>query len=372
MNVMGIIFANDASMGDLTAKRTMASLPFGGRYRQIDFHLSNMACAGIRHIGIISRHNYQSLMNHVGDAEEWGLELGEGGLEFLTPYAMSTTDRYRGKLENLYFAMDFLEYGSDDKDEYVVMADSSVLSNMDLTKVMAAHIDSGKDITVVTKSGIANGEKQLDLAVKLDDQGDILDIAVDYAAPADYLASMDIFVMSKRFLKFQVKECVARNRCHMDRDLVLGLWQKGIASIHVYPFEGVALFNESVAEYFRNSLALLNQDVRQDLFGRNHPVFTKVRDRVPSYYGESCETTDCIVADGCMLEGNAANSVLFRQITLCEDATVENCVIMNDTVVGKGCQLKYVILDKNVTVTPGSKLIGTKQNPIIIKRGETV
>ena len=370
MNVMGIIFANDATMGDLTSKRTMASLPFGGRYRQIDFHLSNMACAGIRHVGIISRHNYQSLMNHVGDAEEWGLELGEGGLEFLTPYSMSTTDRYRGKLENLYFAMDFLEYGADD--EYVVMADSAILSNMDLNQVIASHIASGKDITVVTKAGVANGEKQLDLAVRLDDKGEILDMAVDYAAPAEYLASMDTFVLSKSFLKHQIKECVARNRYHMDRDLVMGLWQKGFATINVYQFDGVALFNESIAEYFRNSLALLKKEVRQDLFGRNHPVFTKVRDRVPTYYGEDCEIEDCLIADGCILEGEVEDSVLFRQVTICPGAEVEDCVIMNDTVVGENCELKYVILDKNVTVTPGSKLIGTKMNPIIIKRGETV
>ena len=85
MNVMGIIFTNDASMGELTNKRTMASLPYGGRYRQVDFHLSNMAYAGIRHIGIISRHSYQSLMNHIGSGEEWGLTPEEGGLEFLTP-----------------------------------------------------------------------------------------------------------------------------------------------------------------------------------------------------------------------------------------------------------------------------------------------
>lgn len=370
MNVMGIIFANDATMGDLTSKRTMASLPFGGRYRQIDFHLSNMSAAGIRHIGIISRHNYQSLMNHVGDAEEWGLELGEGGLEFLTPYAMSTTDRYRGKLENLYFAMDFLEYGCDD--EYVVLADSAVLSNMDLRKVLENHIESGKDITVVTKAGIANGKKLLDLAVKLDSKGEVLDIAVDYAAPEDYLASMDIFVLSKRFLKHQIMECVARNRYHMDRDLVMGLWQKGFATLNIYQFDGVALFNESVEEYFRNSLALIDKDIRHDIFGRNHPVFTKVRDRVPSYYGENCEVENCLVADGCFLEGEAEDSVLFRQVTICEGAEVENCVIMNDTVVGEGAQLEYVILDKNVTVRPGARLVGTKKDPIIIKRGETV
>ena len=371
MKLMGIIFANDATMGELTSKRTMASLPFGGRYRQVDFHLSNMTAAGIRHIGIISRHNYQSLMNHIGDGEEWGLELGEGGLEFLTPYAMSTTDRYRGKLENLYFAMDFLTFGGDE-DEYVVMADSAILSNMDLTKVVASHIESGKDITVVTKAGIANGTKQLDLALKLDKKGEISDIAVDYVAAEDYLASMDVFVLNKKWFVEQINECVARNLYHMDRDVVLGLWQKGKASVNVYQFDGVAMFNESIEEYFRNSLALLDKDVRHDLFGRNHPIFTKVRDRVPSYYGENCEIENCLVADGCFLDGEAEDSILFRQVTICEGAEVENCVIMNDAVIGEGAELEYVILDKNVTVRPGARLIGTKKNPIIVKRGETV
>ena len=369
MNVMGIIFANDATMGELTSKRTMASLPFGGRYRQVDFHLSNLTCAGVRHIGIISRHSYQSLMNHVGSGEEWGLELGEGGLEFLTPFAMSTSASYRGKLENLYFAMDFLEYGP--KDELVVMADSAVLSNIDMTKVIAAHVASGKELTVVTKAGICNGTKQIDLALKLDG-GAIADMAVDYVAPADYVASMDIFVMSKAWLIHQVKEHVAHNMYHMDRDLVMGLWQKDAASVNVYEFDGIAMFNESVEEYFYNSLSLAKKDVRHGLFGANHPVFTKVRDRVPTYYGESSSLENVIVADGCMIDGEVENSVLFRQVTICEGAEVEDCIIMNDSVVGEGAKLKYVILDKDVTVRPGAKLYGTAKNPIIVKRGEVV
>jgi glucose-1-phosphate adenylyltransferase len=183
---------------------------------------------------------------------------------------------------------------------------------------------------------------------------------------------MDTFVLSKKFLKHQVRECVARDRFHMDRDLVMGLWQKGFATINVYEFDGVAMYNESIEEYFRNSLSLLDKDVRHDLFGRCHPVFTKVRDRVPSYYGEDCEIENCLVADGCFLEGEAEDSVLFRQVTICEGAEVENCVIMNDAVIGKDAKLEYVILDKNVTVTPGAVLIGTKTKPIIVKRGETV
>ncbi len=370
MNVTGIIFANDATLGDLTTKRTMASLPFGGRYRLVDFHLSNMAAAGIRHVGIISRHNFQSLMNHIGSGEEWGLELEEGGLEFLTPYAMSATDTYRGKLDALHSVMGFLEYGRED--EYVIMADSAVLSNMDFNKLLDSHIASGKDITMVTKAGIANGEKQLDLALKLDSKGEITDMAVDYVASSDYLASMDIFVLSRSWLRNKVKEFIARNLFHMDRDLVLGQWQKGQVSINVYQYDGVALYNDTIEEYFRNSMALIDQEVRHDLFGRNHPVYTKVRDRVPTYYGENCEIEDCIVADGCMLDGQVEECVLFRNVTVCPGAEVENCVIMNDTVVGEGAELKYVILDKDVTVRPGAKLTGTKKNPIIVKRGETV
>ena len=369
MNVMGIVFANDGTLGSLTEKRTMASLPFGGRYRQVDFALSNLACAGIHHIGIVTRHNYQSLMNHVGSGEEWGLEMEEGGLEYLTPYSSSSTSDYRGKLESLHAAMSFLEYGDDD---YVIMVDAAILSNVDLTRVLNAHIESGKDITVVTKSGVADGVRKLDLAIKLDKNRAVTDVAVDYVAPSNYEASMDIFVLSKKWLIAQVKEHIARNLYHMDRDLVLGLWKEKKATLNVYSFGGVALYNETVAEYFESNLALTKKEIRQDLFGRNHPVFTKVRDRVPTFYGADSQVKNCSVADGCMLGGSVKNSVLFRQVTVYPGAEIENSVIMNDTVVGEGAYLKNVIVDKDVVVRPGAKLVGTRENPVVIKRGEVV
>ena len=251
------------------------------------------------------------------------------------------------------------------------MIDSAILSNIDLRAVIDAHIASGKDITVVTKAGICNGEKKIDLALNLED-GEIKDMAVDYVADSKYAASMDIFVLSKKFLLGCIKYLVARDKFHMDRDLVMGGWQHGKVSVNAYAFDGVAMFNESVEEYFRNSMALIEKDVRNDLFGGAHPIYTKVRDRGPTYYGEGCEIEDCLIADGCMLEGEVEDSILFREVTIGKGAEVENCIIMNDAVIGEGAELKYVILDKNVTVTPGAKLIGTKKSPIIVKRGETV
>ncbi len=372
MTVTGIIFANiyDSSLGELTNKRTMGSLPYGGRYRQIDFALSNMATSGIRQIGIISRYNYQSLMNHVGSGEEWNLELQEGGLEFLTPYAMSVDANYRGKMEALYYSLGHLIHGA--QDGYVVLADSGVLYNIDLTKVVDAHIASGKDITVVTKAGIANGVKQLDMAIKPDGNGGFTDVAVDYAADSSYLASMGLFVISRSLLIHYVQECVAHNRYRFERDFVLQEYNAGNLSINVYQFEGMALYNESPAEYFRNNLLLIDKDVRHDLFRGSHSIYTKVRDQVPTYYGESCDIDDCIVADGCMLEGTATNSILFREVSLAPGAKVDSCVIMNRAVIGEGCELRNVILDKDVTIRPGTKLMGSPSHPIIIKRGETV
>lgn len=372
MNVMGIIFANiyDSSLGELTNKRTMASLPFGGRYRQIDFALSNMANSGIRRIGIISRYNYHSLMNHVGSGEEWDLELQEGGLEFLTPYSMSESANFRGKMEALHSAMRSLQFGNDD--DYVVLADAGVLYNMDLNPILESHLASGKDLTVVTKAGVANGSKQLDLAVRVDNKGNIADLAVDYRAPAGYLASVSLFVISRKLLLHYVEECMARSQYRFERDFVLRQYQAGNLSLNICTFEGVVLYNQSTEEYFQNNLALIDKDVRHDLFVGRHPIYTKVRDRVPSYYGEGCKIENCVVADGCVLEGQVKESILFRQVTVGNGSNVENCLIMNDTVIGENCELKCVILDKDVVVRDGSKLIGTPANPIILKRGEQV
>ena len=368
MRVMGIIFANDVAVDALTEKRTMASLPFGSRYRQVDFHLSNLAAAGIRHVGIVSRSNYQSLMNHVVSGEEWGLELDDGGLEFLTPFALGNDDRYRGKLENLNAVLDFLKFS---EEEYVVLTDSSILTNLDVKDIIKSHKASGKDITIVAKPGVANGKKVLDLAIKMENN-QITDMVVSYPASEGYLASMDIFVVGRQWLINKVTECVAHDKYHMDRDLVLGQWNAGTISINVYKHEGVALYNESTAEYFANSMALLDKDIREGIFHAHHPIYTKVRDRVPAYYGEDCEIENCLIADGCILDGEVEDSVLFRDVVIEKGAEVENCVLMNKAVIGEGAQLKYVILDKDVTITAGTKLIGTPSAPIIIKRGETV
>ena len=369
MTTMGIIFANiyDSSLGDLTNKRTMASLPYGGRYRQVDFSLSNMTNSGIRHIGIITKNNYQSLMNHIGSGQEWDLELMEGGLEYLTPFSTGDNAQYRGKMEALHTAMDFLTYS---KEEYVVLVDSGVLCAMDLRPVVEAHVASGADVTVVVKDGVCNGEKQLDLAVRENAEGAVEEMVCDYSADSSYLAGMGIFVTKREFLMKQVEESVAHAQYRLEREFLIPKFNDKKITVNTYHFDGLALYNESTQEFFENSMALLKTEVRRGLFGNpDLTIYTKVRDEVPSYYGEDAEINDCIVADGCKLEGEADRCIFFRGVQLGKDAEVKDSIIMQDTVIGEGAKLEYCILDKNVVVPAGKKFVGTKDMPFVVKRG---
>ena len=306
MNITGIILAEGKTM-PLTEKRAAGALPFAGRYRQVDFALSNLSYAGVRQVGLVARKNYQSLIHHVGSGEEWGLQMAEGGLSYLTPFATEPTA-----------VMDFLDCG--DPRGLVALVDGSVVCNLDLQKIVTAHLRSGKDITRVEKDG----------------------------------KSVGIYLMKKSRLI----------------QLLRGKAAPGTE--HIFDYRGLVLRNRTVEEYFRNSLRLTEGGVQRELFGGCHPVYTRVRDRVPTYYGEDCRLENCSVADGCRLEGTVKNGVLFRNVTVQPGAQVENCVILNDTVVGEKAILKNVILDKDVVVRPGACLMGTADAPVYLGRGAVV
>ncbi len=370
MKAMGIIFASiyDSSLGDLTNKRTIASLPFGGRYRQIDFTLSSMTNSGISHVGIITKQKYQSLMSHIGSGESWDMEVGEQ-LEFLTPYAMGISGPYRGKLDALNAVRTYLELA---KEEYVVLADGAVLCAIDFSRVLAHHIASGCDVTVVAKEGIANGSKQLDLAVQVDADGIVTDMAVDYCADRSYFASMGMYVLRREMLIHACDEAVARSRYHFERDFLLRGFTKGTLKADVYKFKDVALFNESTEEYYRNSLAVLDADVRHSLFRSDMNIYTRPRNEVPAYIGPEGKVYDSIVGDGSVVDGRVEHSVIFRGVHVERGASIQDSVLLQDVEVGTGAQLSCVILDKAVRVRPGARLIGTPEHPVIVKRGEVI
>ena len=370
MEAMGIIFSNiyDSKMGDLTWERTSGSIPFGGRYRQIDFVLSNMSNSGIRNIGIITKYNYQSLMDHLANCEDWDLHLGEN-VRFLPPYATGHTGAYRGKLEALQTALPVLERSDT---EYVILSDTTVLCAIDFSKVVDAHVASGCDLTVVAKAGKADGKHTQTLAVKVDENGKVVDLAVDYCAPADYLTGMSMFVIERKKLLNIIHELVPHGKCYFERDFVLPQYNEGKLSVNVYSFQNIALFNESLQQYYTNNLSLLDQEVRHSLFQTSLPIYTKVRDSVPTLFGENGQAPNCVLADGCHLFGCADSCVIFREVDIAEGADVRDSIIMQGSHIGAHAKLRYVILDKNVTIKPGTQLLGSPDHPLVINKGAVI
>lgn len=371
MHTMGIVFSNiyDETLRELTGVRTVASLPFGGRYRQVDFVLSNMSHSGIYQIGLITKYNYRSLMDHLGDCQEWDLNRKNERLTFLPPFVNGQTGVYSGKLEALRSAEQYL---NNPRYDMVVLSDSTVLCNIDYRPVIEAHLKSRADITVVTSDKVEKIGGKFPLLVRQDRRGRVTEIEVDAKHKKGQHIGMGMFVMRRDKLLDAVQECCAKGMGHLERDFIQRLFNKGELNVHAYHFGGVVLMNQSTQDYYANTMALLNKEVRDGLFLEERPIYTKVRDEFPSFYGEDSRISECLVADGCILRGNAEKSVLFRGVNIEDGAQVKECVIMQNAHIGKGAKLECVILDKDVIVSPGAELKGTPAHPVIVKKGETV
>lgn len=370
MKTMGIIFSNiyDSALGELTSSRTVASLPFGGRYRQIDFPLSNMSNSGIYSVGIITKYNYRSLMDHLGNCGAWDMNRKNEGVVVLPPFAEGNMGSvYKGKLEALYSAV---EYISNSKCEYVLLCDSVVLCNIDFREVVEQHIRAQNDVTAVACAKLS--EKRLPLMMKANRAKRVTDMKIEAYPEEDYLAGMGMFVVNRSLLVEAIRDSYSRGYVHFERDFLQRRFNDGAIKVGLYQFDGVVLYNGDVEHYYRNNMSLLDKEIREGIFLKDSPIYTKVRDEAPSYYGEKSKVSSCIIADGCLIRGEVRDSVIFRKVKVESGASVSSSIIMQGARIGAGAQLECVILDKNVTVSAGAHLRGTPKSPVIIKKGEIV
>ena len=370
MKMSGIVFSNiyDIALGELTEKRTVASLPFGGRYRQIDFTLSNMVNSQIKNIGVVTKYNYQSLMDHLGNCEEWDLNTKNSRLYIIPPFASGSSSVYRGKLEALHTALNFLK---EQTSEYVVLSDTITICNINYREVLEDHIKSGKDVTAIVAQPKNYKDSHLLIVYKNKDNS-AKKIIMERPPEKGSFCGMGMYIIDREKLIKYVEETVAEGFCYFERDFLQRYFNNNEITVNVYEFCGKVLRNRDISAFFKNNLMLLDKDIRDDLFKKNAPVYTKVRDEIPTYYGEDSDVNECIVADGCRIFGKVTDSVIFRNVSVAKNAVIKNSVIMQGTDIGEGAYLENVILDKDVTVSAGTKLIGTEDYPAIIKKGEKI
>ncbi len=366
-NMMGLIFADnpEAGMGELTSVRTLAAVPFGGRYRIIDFILSNMVNSSIVNVGITVPYNYQSLSDHLGTGKPWDIDRKGNGLFVLPPKEMNDSGERRAGVDMINGVSHYLNKSRQD---YVLVADCNTVCNIDFKKVLVSHLDRDADITMIyTETGELDS-KQLTTRILIDTDADerITDINVYPIQQKTNKAYMHMFLIKKTLLLELIGDAVAHNKHHLSKDIFLPNIDR--LRIFGYKYEGYSRQIDNVKAFFNANLELLNKEIRDELFGLENdmPIYTKVKDTVPTKYSKNAEVSNSFIADGCIIEGTVKNSILFRGVHVGKGATVENCIVMQNSDIMDNCLLENTVFDKEVILRSGKKLMGQDTYPMVI------
>ena len=374
-SALGIIFPNsyDSLVPELVNVRLMASIPFASRYRLIDFTLSSMTHANIDNISVMVNNNYHSLMDHLDSGREWDLVRKNGGLHIFPPFAEKESKPYIGRVTALANILDFLR---DEKEKYVIMTDTNIVVNFDFRAMLKAHIDSGADVT------IAYNEQELPESVMTYqsndkgfyytfdiEEGRVKKIYVNPRVPGVQNFAMNIFIIEREMLIDLINTAFVRGQEFFERDVLLPRLNK--LNVQAYKYEGYVARICDMKSYFDENMKLLD-DYNLDALFSGSQIYTKIRDDNPTRYIEGARVSNVMVADGCVIEGEVEDSILFRGVRVAKGAKVKNCILMQDTVVEAGANVEYLIMDKNVTITAGKEMKGTGTFPVYIDKFQVV
>ncbi len=375
-SVVGIIFPNsyDALVPELVSVRLMASIPFASRYRVIDFILSSMTHSGIDNISVVVNKNYHSLMDHLGSGREWDLIRKNGGLRIFPPFAEKEVGGpYVGRASALASLLDFLR---DQKEEYVIMSDTNVVVNFDFSAMLQSHIDSGADMTIAYNEqeipeellNYPTNDKIFYYTFDVED-GRIKKVYINLKTDGVQKLSMNIFVVRRELLIDIVNDAYIQGRSFFMRDVIMP--QLGKLNVQAYKYTEYVARISGMKSYFEENMKLLD-DYNLDALFSSAPIYTKIRGDNPTHYKDGAKVQNVMMADGCVIEGEVENSVIFRGVKVGKGATVKNCILMQDTVVEAGANVEYLITDKNVTITAGKEMKGTDTFPVYIEKFKVV
>lgn len=374
-DALGIIFPNsyDSVVPELASDRSMASIPFGSRYRMVDFVLSNMVNCGMDNVSLIVRQNYHSLMDHLGYGREWDLARKNRGLNIVPPFAKKSVKVYNGRVEALASILEFLK---SQKEKYVILSDANIVMNFDFAALIDAHIKTGADVTLAyTREEIpenlrAEHENNENFYYTLViEEGRIKQIKTNPSEAGIQNYYMNICIIDREELIDWVGKAYVHGIAYLERDIFSPYLDK--LNVQGYLYEGYVARIVDMKSYFRENMRMLDEKNVDALFSRA-PIYTKIRDDNPTRYVNGAKVSNIMAADGCLIEGEVENSILFRGVKIGKGAKVKNCVLMQDTVVEPGADIEYVITDKNVTITANKEMAGNDTFPVYIMKGETV
>ncbi len=355
--VIGLVTCNYSAKESsaLSSTRPVASVPYLGRYRMVDFALSNLVNAGVRSVGVVMPYNYRSLIDHIGSGKDWGLDRKNGGL-FVLPGSAFGTSRTGARflLRDLVHNKAFFTRTTADA---VFFSTANIIANIDLKEVYAAHKESGADITVVTKKADA----KYDDVVRFD-VADGRVTGVSNGVVYGDTMFLDVFVISRQLLLDMFDWYAPTDYLDIFEAMADDF---GRLNVRTYNFDGYVapLFNKR--DYYRANMDLLNPVVQDELFPEDRTIKTKAHDTPPAKNEVGSRVSNSRISSGCRIYGNVSDSILGRDVIIEPGATVRAAIVMQGCVVKTGARVENAIVDRNNIVPAGTELRGTPEDVLI-------
>lgn len=366
-DVMGIINLSETeeNIKELTLHRNLAALHILGRYRVIDFALSNMVNSGITNVAIYTYNKGHSLMMHLGSGKHWNLDRKRDGLFMFYPDNFEDASHRRsGDLDSFKNHIDYLKNSSQ---QYVLLTKSYMICNIDYTKMVKAHKASGADVTIAYKKMENSVGRFMNCdTLDLDAEDNVIGIGRNMGNEKHYNTSMEMYLMKRELLIKIIEESVFKGDARYLKEAVFNRLTQ--FEVRGYQFKGYLSCVNTVENYFLSNMDLLNEDRYREVFIDNGRISTKVMDAPSTYYSEDSFISNSIIANGCIIEGTVENSIICRDVHIKKGAIVRNSILLPNVIVENTTNLSYVILDKNVVIQPNKMLFGDKQNPFVIKK----
>lgn len=363
-------------LGALTQKIAKPAVSFGGKFRIIDFSLSNCANSGIDTVGVLTQYRPYALHAYLGSGEAWDLDDRNGGLSVLPPYETQEGGAwYAGTADAITQNLDFIKMQDC---SYVLILSGDHLYRMDYRKMLAKHMENNSDLTVSVMPVPWEEASRFGI-LSADEDGRITKFAEKPEKPESNLASMGIYIFSTDVLVEALEADALDQRSSHDfgKDIIPKLLGEG-KRLFTYEFRGFWKDVGTIASFHETSMELLGENPEFDLFDSSFPIMSNITTRPPHYIGPEGKVTDCLVSNGCKVLGSAKHSVLSTDAIIEERAVVEDSVLLPGARVKAGAHVVRAILGENSVVEEGVKLgsVDTTKdtavvgNDVVVGKGE--
>ena len=333
----------------LSQVRAKPGVPFGGKYRIIDFSLSNVVNSGLTDVGILTQYAPRSLIDHIGVGRPWDLDRSRGGVSLLQPYVGRGRKRewYRGTADAVLQNLEFI----DDRDpELVLILAGDHVYKMDYRPFIALHRARDADLTVAVRRVPLADANRFGI-LELNEEGRVTRFMEKPANPTSNLVSMGVYAFRWPLLR----ELLSSERLDFGRDVLPFMVESGHA-VHGYEYQGYWQDIGTVDAYWQASMDLVADQPPMDLYETGWLIYTRSEERAPAHIGSDARVTRSLLSHGCIIEGAVERSILSPGVRIRAGAVVRESIVMFDTEVGPGAVLDRAIIDKECVIGAGARI----------------